>query len=61
METDIREVNFSKWQNYNKISLDWFLNVLHCTETILPISSKANVVFSHVFHTSFFQVCNSMS
>lgn len=24
METDIREVNFSKWQNYNKISLDWF-------------------------------------
>lgn len=41
METDIREVNFSKWQNYNKISLDWFLNGLHCTETILAISSKA--------------------
>ena len=41
MGTDMREVNFSKWQNYNKISLDWFLNGLHCTKTILTISSKA--------------------
>ena len=41
MGTDIREVNFSNWQKYNKISLNWFLNVLHCTKTILTISSKA--------------------
>lgn len=40
-ETDTREVNFSRWQNYNKISLDWFLNVSHCTLAILPISSRA--------------------